>query len=36
MRTPLRILMVEDERIIGSDLRRRLSRMGHTIMGTVA
>jgi CheY-like chemotaxis protein len=36
MRPPLRILLVEDERIIGADLRRRLRRMGHTVVGTVA
>jgi CheY-like chemotaxis protein len=36
MRAPLRFLLVEDERIIGADLRRRLNRMGHTVVGTVA
>jgi CheY-like chemotaxis protein len=36
MTTPLRILMAEDERIIGADLRRCLRRMGHTVVGIVA
>jgi CheY-like chemotaxis protein len=36
MRTPLQILIVEDERLIGSDLRRRLHRMGHVVVGLVA
>jgi CheY-like chemotaxis protein len=36
LRAPLRILLVEDERIIAADLRRRLRRMGHTVVGTVA
>jgi CheY-like chemotaxis protein len=36
MRTPLRILMVEDERLIAADLRRRLQRMGHAVVGLVA
>jgi CheY-like chemotaxis protein len=36
MRTPLRILLVEDERIIAADLRRRLWRMGDTVVGTAA
>jgi CheY-like chemotaxis protein len=33
---PVRILIVEDERIIGFDLRRRLGRMGHTVVGITA
>jgi CheY-like chemotaxis protein len=36
MTTPLRILLVEDERIIGADLRRRLRRMGYAVVGTAA
>jgi two-component system, cell cycle sensor histidine kinase and response regulator CckA len=34
--TPVRILIVEDERVVGFDLRRRLGRMGHTVVGIVA
>jgi CheY-like chemotaxis protein len=36
LRKPLRILLVEDERIIAADLRRRLRRMGHAVVGLVA
>jgi CheY-like chemotaxis protein len=36
MRTSLRILLVEDERLIAADLRLRLRQMGHTVVGTVA
>jgi CheY-like chemotaxis protein len=36
MSAPLRILIVEDERLIASDLRRRLQRMGHAVVGLVA
>jgi CheY-like chemotaxis protein len=36
LRPPLRILLVEDEQIIAADLRRRLRRMGHTVVSTVA
>jgi CheY-like chemotaxis protein len=36
MMTPMRILIVEDERIVGFDLRRQLSRMGHTVVGIAA
>ena len=31
--TPMRILIVEDERLVGFDLRRRLSRLGHAVVG---
>jgi CheY-like chemotaxis protein len=34
--TPIRILIVEDERIVSFDLRRRLSRMGHAVVGIAA
>lgn len=30
------VLIVEDERIVARDLAQRLSRMGHTVVGTVA
>ena len=30
------ILIVEDERLVGFDLRRRLSRMGYTVVGITA
>ena len=33
---PLRILIVEDERIVGIDLCRRLRQMGHTVVGITA
>jgi DNA-binding NtrC family response regulator len=33
---PVRILIVEDERIIGFDLRRRLARMGYTMVAVTA
>jgi CheY-like chemotaxis protein len=36
MMTPLRILIVEDERVISTDIRRRLSRMGHAVVGIAA
>jgi CheY-like chemotaxis protein len=36
MMTPMRILIVEDEQIVGFDLRRRLRRMGHTVVGIAA
>jgi len=36
MRAPLRILIVEDERLIGAELRRRLQRMGYAVVGLVA
>jgi CheY-like chemotaxis protein len=36
LQMPLRMLLVEDERIIAADLRRRLRRMGHTVVGTAA
>jgi two-component system cell cycle sensor histidine kinase/response regulator CckA len=36
MQRPARILVVEDERIIAFDLRTRLTRMGHTVVGAVA
>ena len=36
MPRPARILIVEDEDIIALDLRTRLTRMGHTVVGTVA
>jgi CheY-like chemotaxis protein len=32
----LRILIVEDERIVGMDLRRRLARMGYTVVAITA
>jgi DNA-binding NtrC family response regulator len=35
MRTA-RILLVEDERIIAAGMRQRLTRMGHTVLATVA
>jgi CheY-like chemotaxis protein len=34
--TPIRILIVEDERLISADLRRRLSRLGYAVVGIVA
>ena len=34
--TPMRILIVEDERLVGFDLRRRLSRIGHVVVGIAA
>jgi CheY-like chemotaxis protein len=36
MMTPMRILIVEDERLVGFDLRRRLSRIGHAVVGIAA
>jgi CheY-like chemotaxis protein len=36
MMSPIRILIVEDEQIISADLRRRLRRMGHAVVGIVA
>jgi CheY-like chemotaxis protein len=36
MMTPIRVLIVEDERLIGADLRRRLSRLGYAVVGTAA
>jgi CheY-like chemotaxis protein len=33
---PVRILIVEDERIVGFDLRRRLARMGYTVVAITA
>jgi CheY-like chemotaxis protein len=32
--TPMRILIVEDERLVSLDLRRRLRRLGHAVVGT--
>ena len=34
--TPMRILIVEDERLVSFDLRRRLRRLGHVVVGTAA
>jgi DNA-binding NarL/FixJ family response regulator len=34
--TPMRILIVEDERLVSFDLRRRLLRLGHVVVGTAA
>jgi CheY-like chemotaxis protein len=36
MMTPMQILIVEDERVVGFDLRRRLSRIGHAVVGIAA
>ena len=36
MRSALQILIVEDERLIGAELRRRLQRMGYAVVGLVA
>jgi CheY-like chemotaxis protein len=36
MMASLRILIVEDERLIGQELRQRLSRMGHAVVGLAA
>jgi CheY-like chemotaxis protein len=36
MMTPMRILIVEDERLVGFDLRRRLSRIGPAVVGITA
>ena len=36
MMAPLRILIVEDERLISQELRQRLSRMGHVVVGLAA
>jgi CheY-like chemotaxis protein len=36
MMTPIRILIAEDERLVGFDLRQRLSRMGYTVVGSAA
>jgi CheY-like chemotaxis protein len=33
MMTPIRILIVEDERLVSLDLRRRLRRLGHAVVG---
>jgi CheY-like chemotaxis protein len=33
---PVRILIVEDEQIVGFDLRRRLARMGYTVVALTA
>ena len=33
---PVQILIVEDERLVGFDLRRRLGRMGYTVAGITA
>ena len=32
---PIQILIVEDERLVGFDLRRRLGRMGYTVVGII-
>jgi DNA-binding NarL/FixJ family response regulator len=34
--TPMQILIVEDERLVTFDLRRRLRRLGHVVVGTAA
>jgi CheY-like chemotaxis protein len=34
--TPIRILIVEDERIVALDLERRLTRLGHHVMANVS
>lgn len=36
MSTSKRLLIVEDERIVAMDLRKRLEKMGHTVVGNVA
>jgi signal transduction histidine kinase len=36
MSTPKRLLIVEDERIVAMDLRKRLEKMGHTVIENVA
>jgi DNA-binding response OmpR family regulator len=33
---PVRILIVEDERLVGFDLRRRFARMGYTVVAITA
>jgi CheY-like chemotaxis protein len=34
--TPMRILIVEDERLVSLDLQRRLQRLGHVVVGVAA
>jgi CheY-like chemotaxis protein len=36
MMTPIRLLIVDDERLLGFDLRRPLGRMGYAVVGIVA